>query len=195
MNDKELIKKSKFLALVLRHKPEEIGLTLDQNGWADVNGLVELSGITKLELDEIASTDNKNRYEYSEDKTRIRARQGHSINVDLELEAIVPPKQLFHGTSEENFKMIRHTGGISRMSREYVHLSKDFQTALSVGRRHSKDGYACVLEIAAYKMANEGYIFYLSSNGVWLTKEVPFKYVEAATQEGRDILATVYRKV
>ncbi len=191
---KNLNTKSKFLALILRHKPEEIGLTLDQNGWADVNTLVNLSKITKDELDQIVSTDNKNRYEYNEDKTKIRARQGHSIGVDLGLEAKVPLDTLYHGTSSENYKMIQHTGGISRMSRDYVHLSKDFQTALTVGRRHSKDGYACVLEIMAKQMANEGHMFYLSSNGVWLTKEVPFEYVRAVTQEGRDVLATVYIK-
>lgn len=169
---------SKFISLILRHKPEEIGISLDEHGWANVNELI--SGIAKTQpftmemLEEIVSTDDKGRYSFNEDKTLIRANQGHSIPVDVELEQVTPPEHLYHGTGEKYVSSIEAQGLIPK-SRLYVHLSPDYATAEKVGSRHGKP---VVYRISAEQMANDGYLFYKSVNGVWLTKEVPAKYLE-----------------
>ena len=169
---------SKFIALILRHKPETIGISLDEHGWANVDELV--AGINRttpfdLEmLEEIVSTDNKQRYSFNEDKTLIRANQGHSIPVDVELEECMPPEYLWHGTGEKYVQSIDKEGLIPK-SRLYVHLSVNIDTATKVGQRH---GRSVIYKVNALKMHEEGYKFYLSKNGVWLTKCVPIQYLE-----------------
>jgi len=168
-----LIEKSRFLSLVLRHKPEKIGITLDEHGWADVNKILKGLNITKELLDEIVKTDNKQRYSYNEDQTLIRANQGHSIPVDVELKEVEPPEFLYHGTGTKYVESINKEGLISK-SRLYVHLSKDVMTANDVGQRH---GVAFIYKVNSGEMYKDGYKFYCSVNGVWLTKEVPPKYL------------------
>ena len=169
---------SKYISLILRHKPETIGITLDEHGWANVDELI--SGIAKTHemnmniLEEIVSTDEKQRYSFNDDKTKIRANQGHSIQVDVELEEIKPPEILWHGTGEKFTGSIDEQGLIPK-SRLYVHLSKDEETAFKVGTRHGKP---VLYIVKAEEMFKDGYKFYLSKNGVWLTKEVPVKYLE-----------------
>lgn len=176
----DLQKISKFISLILRHKPEVIGITLDEHGWANVDKLI--SGITEKHpgfskeiLEEIVRTDNKQRYSFNEDKTLIRANQGHSINVDVELEEKEPPECLYHGTGEKYISSIMGQGLVSK-SRLYVHLSPDIKTAKVVGRRH---GSEVVFRVSTGEMFRDGYKFYLSANGVWLTKEVPVNYLQA----------------
>ena len=173
-----LTRTSCFLSLILRHKPETIGISLDEHGWANVDELIE--GISKTRefnmdiLEEIVRTDEKERYSFNEDKTLIRANQGHSIPVDVELEKSEPPEKLWHGTGEKYVASIDEIGLI-RKSRLYVHLSKDKETALKVGSRHGKP---VLYTVKARAMYEDGYPFFLSKNGVWLTKEVPVKYLE-----------------
>lgn len=168
---------SKFISLILRHKPETIGISLDEHGWANVDELI--AGIAKTHeinmdiLEEIVDTDEKQRYSFSEDKTLIRANQGHSIPVDVELDEVEPPVKLWHGTGEKYVSSIDEQGLIP-MSRLYVHLSKDEETAVKVGKRHGK---SVLYIIKADEMYKDGYKFYLSKNGVWLTKKVPVKYL------------------
>ena len=169
---------SKYMSLILRHKPDAIGITLDEHGWANVDELI--AGIAKdnefnMEiLEEIVRTDEKQRYSFNEDKTLIRANQGHSIPVDVELEEKEPPEILYHGTGEKYVSSIDVQGLIPK-SRLYVHLSKDEETAVKVGSRHGKP---VIYIVKAKQMYEDGYKFYLSANGVWLTKEVPVKYLE-----------------
>ena len=169
---------SKYMSLILRHKPDAIGITLDEHGWANVDELI--AGIAKdnefnMEiLEEIVRTDEKQRYSFNEDKTLIRANQGHSIPVDVELEEKEPPEILYHGTGEKYVSSIDAQGLIPK-SRLYVHLSKDEETAVKVGSRHGKP---VIYIVKAEQMYEDGYKFYISANGVWLTKEVPVKYLE-----------------
>lgn len=173
-----LTKTSKYLSLILRHKPETIGITLDEHGWANVDELI--AGIAKTHdcdmdiLEEIVRTDEKQRYSFNEDKTLIRANQGHSIPVDVELEEAVPPEELWHGTGEKYVESIDRQGLIPK-SRLYVHLSKDRDTAVKVGGRHGKP---VLYIVKAGDMSRDGYPFYLSKNGVWLTKKVPVEYLK-----------------
>ncbi len=174
MNNQEI---SKFIALILRHKPETIGISLDEHGWANVNDLIE--GISKryplslAQLESIVSTDNKQRYTFNENHTLIRANQGHSVPVDVELLKKDPPAVLFHGTGEKYVSSIMKNGLIPK-SRLYVHLSTDIQTAEIVGKRHGKP---VVFIIDTKSMNSDGYSFFLSVNGVWLTKTVPVRYL------------------
>lgn len=173
-----LTRTSKFLSLILRHKPETIGISLDEHGWADVNEL--LSGMSKTHqidmdiLEEIVQTDNKQRYSFNEDKTLIRANQGHSIPVDVELERKNPPEILWHGTGEKYVSSIDQQGLIPK-SRLYVHLSSDYETAKKVGSRHGKP---TVYRVLSGKMYSDGYKFFQSVNKIWLTKHVPVEYLE-----------------
>ena len=168
---------SKYISLILRHQPEVIGITLDEHGWADVNQLIE--GVNKTHpltgelLEEIVRTDEKQRYSFNEDHTKIRANQGHSIPVDVELKEAEPPEELYHGTGEKYTGSIEKQGLIPK-SRLYVHLSKDTETAVKVGQRHGKP---VVYTVMAGEMYRDGYQFFLSANGVWLTKEVPVRYL------------------
>lgn len=169
---------SKYMSLILRHKPETIGISLDEHGWANVEELI--AGIAKNNefnmeiLEEIVRTDEKQRYSFNDDKTLIRANQGHSILVDVELEEKEPPEILWHGTGEKFVVAIDAEGLISK-SRLYVHLSKDEDTAIKVGARHGKP---VIYNVLAKQMYEDGYKFYLSVNGVWLTKDVPVKYLK-----------------
>ena len=169
---------SKFISLILRHKPETIGITLDDHGWADTKELIE--GVNKTHpltmeiLEEIVRTDEKQRYSFNEDKTRIRANQGHSIPIDADLTETEPPEVLHHGTSEKSVSSIEQQG-LKPMSRLYVHLSKDAETARTVGARH---GRPVVYLVLAGEMHRDGYPFFLSANGVWLTREVPVRYLQ-----------------
>ena len=169
---------SKYMSLILRHKPDAIGITLDEHGWANVDELI--AGIAKdnefnMEiLEEIVRTDEKQRYSFNEDKTLIRANQGHSIPVDVELEEKEPPEILYHGTGEKYVSSIDVQGLIPK-SRLYVHLSKDEETAVKVGSRHGKP---VIYIVKAKQMYEDGYKFFISANGVWLTKEVPVKYMK-----------------
>lgn len=171
-----ITKTSKYISLILRHKPETIGISLDEYGWADVKDLID--GVNKTHkldmkmLEEIVETDDKQRYSFNEDKTKIRANQGHSIDVDVELEEAVPPEMLWHGTGIKYVKSIDAEGLISK-SRLYVHLSSDPNTAIEVGKRHGTPAIYCV---DAERMHADGYKFYKSKNGVWLTKHVPAEY-------------------
>lgn len=167
---------SKYIALILRHKPDAIGISLDEHGWANVDELI--AGIAKTQpfthemLEEIVVEDEKQRYSFNEDKTLIRANQGHSIPVDVELEEKEPPRYLYHGTGEKYVSSIEELGLIPK-SRLYVHLSADYSTAEKVGARHGKP---VIYRIWAGKMFRDGYKFYQSLNGVWLTEKVPPQY-------------------
>jgi len=171
------IKTSRFISLILRHKPDIIGITLDEHGWANVQELIK--GVSKTHyltielLEHIVATDDKQRYSFNEDKTLIRANQGHSIPVDVELKKVLPPDTLYHGTGEKYTESINKQGLIPK-SRLYVHLSSDIETATIVGKRH---GNPVVYSINSKQMAAEGFDFYKSVNGVWLTKNVPIKYM------------------
>lgn len=168
---------SRFISLVLRHKPEAIGITLDEHGWADVNELI--AGVSRTQpldmetLEEIVRTDEKQRYSFSGDKTLIRANQGHSIPVDVELPQSEPPELLYHGTAER-FTAAIEAEGLRPMSRLYVHLSKDAETARKVGSRHGKP---VIYQVLAGEMSRRGFEFWLSVNGVWLTRAVPPEFL------------------
>ena len=174
----DLTRISKYISLILRHKPEVIGIKLDTHGWADVNAL--LAGISRKYpinrgiLEEIVRSDEKQRYSFSEDGTKIRANQGHSIQVDVELPVTEPPETLYHGTAQRFAASIEVQGLLPR-SRLYVHLSPDQETAEKVGRRH---GEPVIYLVDAGHMHRDGYLFYLSANGVWLTKVVPATYLK-----------------
>lgn len=168
-----LTKKSKFLALVLRHNPQQIGIALDEKGWAVVSDLCRLMPISKGDLNEIVRTDEKGRYSFSEDGLRIRANQGHSVGVDVELELREPPEFLYHGTGKKSLDSIWKEG-LKSMSRQYVHLSVDKETAIKVGSRHGKPA---LLKIRSGDMHDAGHDFYISKNGVWLVKVVPNTYL------------------
>lgn len=179
MDGKEMQSLSKFISLILRHKPEAAGITLDEHSWADVQDLME--GIRKtgrsIDLDileEIVRTDEKGRYSFSANKALIRANQGHSIPVDVELKEKQPPQYLYHGTAERFLDSIM-AEGLKPMSRLYVHLSKDEETAIKVGKRHGKP---VVLKVRAEEMWKDGHRFYLSANGVWLVRMVPVGYIK-----------------
>lgn len=169
---------SRFMSLILRHKPEIIGISLDEHGWADVDALI--AGIAQTHefnreiLEEIVRTDNKQRYSFNEDHTLIRANQGHSIPVDVELDEVEPPEILWHGTAEKSVAGIEELG-LLPMSRLYVHLSEDEETARKVGARHGK---LVLYHVKAGEMYRAGHKFYLSKNGVWLVKAVPVEYLE-----------------
>ena len=164
--------------MILRHKPESIGVTLDERGWADVKELI--TGISKKYpfdmkiLEEIVRTDDKQRYSFNEDKTLIRANQGHSIPVDVELEIVDPPEFLWHGTGEKYTDSIERIGLIPK-NRLYVHLSVDEETAINVGKRHGKP---FIYRVRSGEMIKRGYVFYRSKNGIWLTKTVPIEFLD-----------------
>lgn len=169
--------KSRFLALVLRHKPETINIKLDNNGWANIEDIINNSDFTREELIIIVNEDNKSRYELNPPLTKIRAVQGHSIEVDLELKNTLPPYILYHGTSTDiRIHIFSTKSDLLKMSRQYVHLSEDKTTAINVGKRKSNN--VDILKIKAREMYNDNFQFYKSKNGVWLTDIVPFKYID-----------------
>lgn len=188
MNKMSLNQTSKFISLILRHKPETIGITLDEHGWADVKELIDginAAGGHQLNiaaLEEIVRSDEKQRYSFNDDHTLIRANQGHSIPVDVELEEKEPPAILYHGTGDKYTSSIDQQGLIPK-SRLYVHLSANIETAVKVGKRHGKP---VVYSVDCQIMAADGYRFYLSANQVWLTKEVPLRYLTKMEVESGD---------
>ncbi len=171
------VKLGRFLSLVLRHDPAAAGISLDEHGWADVKEL--LAGVNrtgrKIDMDtleRIVRENSKQRYSFNEDHSKIRANQGHSVSVDVELKETQPPQYLYHGTASRFLPSIQREG-IRKMSRQYVHLSGDFETAMAVGKRH---GSPVVITIDAAAMAEDGVTFYRSENGVWLCEHVEPKY-------------------
>lgn len=172
-------KLSKFISLVLRHNPAAANVVLDEHGWADVEALLDGIRNTGRQIDmdtleEIVAADNKQRYSFNQDKTLIRANQGHSVAVDVELKEQEPPEFLYHGTASRFLDSIEREG-LKPMGRLYVHLSKDTETARTVGKRH---GSPVILKVHSREMYRDGCRFYLSENGVWLTKKVEVKYFE-----------------
>lgn len=180
MNEKNTKRISKFLSLILRHQPEKIGLTLDINGWALLDELIaksENNGVlfTKEDLEFVVKTNDKQRFSFNEDKTKIRANQGHSLqNVTIVTETKTPPPFLYHGTVAKFIPSIKENG-LQKMSRQHVHLSSDLETAKKVGNRRGKPIILTVQSSAMYK---KGYEFFLSENGVWLTNLVPTEFIE-----------------
>ncbi|VTS05583.1 RNA 2'-phosphotransferase [Tuwongella immobilis] len=169
---------SKFLSLVLRHQPQTIGLSLDANGWADVDELLTRANqhgkrISRELLEAIVRDNDKQRFAFNDDRTRIRANQGHSVSVDLELTPKTPPELLYHGTATRFVASIRAQGLLPR-SRQQVHLSADEATAIAVGKRHGKPA---VLIVAAAEMHAAGHAFFQADNGVWLTDTVPPQFL------------------
>lgn len=178
LKEMKMEQKSKFLSLVLRHKPEMIDITLDANGWVLVDHLLEQTAkhgepLSRDELDAIVAQSDKKRFTLTRDGTRIRAAQGHSVAVNLALEPVEPPELLFHGTATKALAAIRDQG-LKPGLRQQVHLSQDEKTAEKVGQRH---GEPHVLRISAKRMHVAGFMFYQADNGVWLTDHVPTDYL------------------
>jgi putative RNA 2'-phosphotransferase len=178
MNEKETTRISKFLSLVLRHQPQLIGINLNEQGWVNVDELLQKAQqhgqlITPEVLNHVVETNAKKRFAFSDDKQQIRASQGHSVGVALGYGPQVPPNVLFHGTGSQSVESILKTG-LEKRSRQHVHLSADIDTAIKVGSRHGKP---VVLNVLASEMHSKGYVFYLSANGVWLTDKVPPEYI------------------
>lgn len=175
------IKLSRFISLILRHKPETIGEKLSNDGYMEVVALIEginkhfnSNVITSEILDNIVTKDDKGRYSFNADKTLIRANQGHSVSVNLGLKETTPPDVLFHGTGEKYIESILRDG-LNKKSRQFVHLSKDLETAITVGKRH---GSVKVLLINSKLMHKDGQKFFCSENGVWLTEHVDTNYIK-----------------
>ena len=171
----------KFLSLVLRHRPEVLGLELDEQGWTNVDTLLHKlaatdKAINREELELIVRNNNKQRYAFSEDGSSIRAQQGHSVQVNLDYEPIEPPEWLFHGTVDRFLNSIMTTG-LQRRNRHHVHLSSDRETAINVGQRR---GRPIILRIKANEMHKAGFLFFRSGNGVWLTEQVPPEFIHQA---------------
>lgn len=178
MDPKRLVKVSKYLSRHLRHEPERLSLELGPGGWVEVDALLAACAahslaVTREELQEVVARNDKRRFSFDPTGTRIRANQGHSVDVDLGLEPAEPPAVLYHGTARARLDAIL-AEGLRRMGRHHVHLSADADTATRVGARHGKP---VVLEVAAAHMAADGHRFFLSDNGVWLTDAVPPHYL------------------
>lgn len=179
MNEKKQNEISKFMSLVLRHNPQKINITLDVQGWVSVELLLKQMGIfgksiSMKELEIVVDQNDKKRFAFNEDKTKIRASQGHSVNIDLAILPVEPPEFLYHGTVGKFLANIK-TEGLKKINRQHVHLSKDEETATKVGNRR---GNAIILIIRTREMFQDGYLFYCSENGVWLTDNVPSKYID-----------------
>ena len=178
MDKKRSNKISKFLSYILRHNPDKLGITLDENGWTSVAVLLEKINMESYslsmeELEYVVDTNEKKRFALNEDKTLIRANQGHSIKVDLALNEKEPPSYLYHGTVEKFMESIQATG-LQKGSRHHVHLSEDKETATNVGSRRGKP---VILTIKSGEMHAQNFTFYQSENGVWLTDEVPMEFI------------------
>ncbi|MEM8777892.1 MAG: RNA 2'-phosphotransferase [Cyanobacteria bacterium P01_G01_bin.49] len=187
MPSKRLTKISRFLSYHLRHAPEKLELTLEKGGWISIVKLLKAAQkhqfpISLTELEEVVKTNDKQRFSFDEMKTRIRANQGHSIPVDLQLVPKTPPSILYHGTYQQVVKKIKKDG-LKKMSRHHVHLSEDQKTAFTVGQRR---GTPAVFQVNTQAMIAVGYEFYCSSNGVWLVDEVPPKYLTLKQTMGFD---------
>ena len=179
MTDKEIIRTSKFLSLILRHEPEQVGLNLDSAGWVAVEELLRAvnahgTALTLEQLQQIVAASDKKRFAFSENGLLIRASQGHSVEVDLQYKAQVPPELLYHGTPERFVESIRATG-LNKGQRHHVHLSLDEVTASKVGERR---GRPVVLKVRAGEMHRAGHVFFLSANNVWLVDHVPTQFID-----------------
>ena len=179
MNDKQRTRTSKFLSLVLRHQPQRVGVVLDASGWVDVDELLEACrrhgmAIDRAGLEQVVAKSEKKRFAFSHDGQRIRASQGHSVEVSLGYSAVVPPQQLFHGTATRCVGSIRREG-LHKRERHHVHLSANTETAQQVGQRHGKPA---ILVVLAGAMHRQGHTFFVSENGVWLTEHVPAEFIE-----------------
>ena len=179
MNEKETVKTSKFLSLVLRHEPERVGLKLDSAGWVKVNELLEAVNrhgvaLTLDQLKHVVETNSKKRFAFSDDGLRIRASQGHSVDIDLQYVPQAPPEILYHGTAARFLPEIRKDG-LHRMERHDVHLSAETKVTLQVGGRHGKP---VLLIIRAGAMHRAGHVFRCSANGVWLVNHVPPEFID-----------------
>jgi putative RNA 2'-phosphotransferase len=175
---------SKFLSFVLRHDPGAVGIELDSSGWVDVDVLLDACAkhgrpLSRAELDEVVTTNTKQRFALSEDGLRIRANQGHTTAVDLGYEPADPPDVLYHGTVRRLLPSIREKG-LLRMERHHVHLSPDEATARAVGGRRGKP---LILQIDARAMRETGHIFFVTPNGVWLTDAVPASFIASSSDE------------
>jgi putative RNA 2'-phosphotransferase len=175
---KDLVQSSKLLALVLRHRPDKIGLQLDENGWAATDELLSKLNEHRFPFDfellkMVVETNDKQRFIFSDDLSKIRANQGHSVEVDLDLPSKTPPSFLYHGTAEKNLDSIKKQG-LHKANRHHVHLSAETDTAMKVGGRHGKP---VVLKVHSGEMRMDGFQFFQSENGVWLTDSVPSKYL------------------
>ncbi|HMF72049.1 MAG TPA: RNA 2'-phosphotransferase [Flavitalea sp.] len=180
--EKEYKNLSKFLSFVLRHKPGTIGIELNENGWTDVDTLIEKCiefgvFIDRDILNHIVSTNNKKRFSFNDSLNLIRANQGHSVGINLAYTSSNPPPILYHGTCVKFIDSIL-SSGLEKKDRHHVHLSSDLETAISVGSRHGKP---FVFEILAEEMFENGFEFYLSDNQVWLTDHVPIRYLRKFT--------------
>lgn len=180
---KSQVSTSKFLSLVLRHQPGLVGLSLDEAGWTSVDDLLARCAahgraLSRQELQQIVSTNDKQRFAFSEDGTRIRANQGHSVEVDLGLAPLAPPAVLLHGTTSRLLPAILKEG-LTKRARHHVHLSESSATATAVGARR---GDAVLLKVDAARMHADGHLFYRSANGVWLTEAVPAGYLSLLEQ-------------
>lgn len=178
MDEKRVVKASKYLSRHLRHQPGALGLTLEPGGWVAVDVLLEAMRrhgvvLSRADLEEIVAKNNKQRFVFDETRQRIRASQGHSVPVDLQLTPISPPDALYHGTGSAAIAVIQREG-LRKMRRHHVHLSADVATAVKVGSRH---GAPVVFLVDAGSMARDGHQFYRSENGVWLTESVPPHYL------------------
>jgi putative RNA 2'-phosphotransferase len=179
ISEKQMTHISKFLSLVLRHQPETIGIQLDQNGWVDINDLIEKANKYGIKLDRptlnhIVETNSKKRFAFNDTLDKIRASQGHSVEIELGYTNQKPPEILFHGTAEKFVQSILDKG-LEKRNRQQVHLSDDIETAIKVGQRHGKP---IVFKILAEQMYNDKFEFFISNNGVWLTDNVPTKYLK-----------------
>lgn len=172
----ELNTRSKYLSYLLRHKPDSLSLTMDAQGWVLIDEIIVKSDppVSRAQIEEVVGQSAKQRFAISPDGSSIRANQGHSIPIDLNLPASQPPKILYHGTAETNIISIQ-AKGLTRQTRHHVHLSADPKTARHVGLRHGKP---VILTIDARLMQSEGYLFYLTGNGVWLCDTVPPRYIQ-----------------
>ncbi len=178
MDEKKITNISKKLSLVLRHQPQVIHISLDEQGWVAVDTLLEAFSehffpISQAELEEVVAKNNKKRFAFSEDGSRIRASQGHSVKISLGYTAQEPPEMLYHGTATRFINSIRKQG-LTKQNRHHVHLSADEATAQQVGSRH---GVPVILQVRAQEMHQAGLAFFISENGVWLTEQVPVKYL------------------
>jgi len=178
LDEKRMVKVSKYLSKHLRHQPERLGLVLEPGGWVPVDVLLQACAahafpLSRAELEQVVGASDKQRFAFSEDGARIRANQGHSVEVDLGLPPVTPPDVLYHGTGATSVDSIL-ASGLQRRDRHHVHLSPDVDTATRVGRRHGKP---VVFAVDAARMAADGFLFYVSENGVWLVDAVPAQYL------------------
>ncbi len=182
MDSNRLIQISKYLSKHLRHTPERIGLTLESGGWVEINRLLEACqqdqfSLSLAELEAVVANNDKKRFSFNETRTKMRANQGHSIPIELQLVPVQPPSILYHGTHQNAVESILKNG-LLKQSRHHVHLSRDIPTAIQVGQRRGK---AVVIAVDAQKMSVEGYTFYCADNGVWLVDAVPAEYLKICT--------------